>query len=388
MLFWGVAILRLLLPVSLPFITDVIVLPAEVNPILNYAGNALPEMQIGSLSENTMDILSVETDAVSPTITLGTVFMAVWIIGILLCLGYFIISYLRCLKEFKTSLPLTNSHIEKTLEEHPLHRRRIEVRTLSGISTPLTYGLFHPVILIPKSLEKENHRQLDYVILHEYTHIRRFDILRKLIVTLVTCIYWFNPAVWILYILYNRDIELVCDENVVKSFSGDNRAAYARTLIDLEEQRCSLTPFYTNFAKNAIEERIKFIMKSRRKSILVLILSLAFIIIGATTAFAAGSGYKPLPLSSHSGQHAEVQHQSSHKTNTSFISSQGCNDINCTDTTHYHSCSPACENPAHDHNHESEHVSSGHTNHTNSTTSGFTQTSHHSTSKHSDSKHR
>lgn len=91
--------------------------------------------------------------------------------------------------------------------------------------------------------------------------------------------------VWVLYILFNRDIELVCDECVVRHFGGNDRASYARTLISMEERRYYFAPFHNYFAKNAIEERIESIMKFRKKSTLILVLALMFIFVGTMTAF-------------------------------------------------------------------------------------------------------
>ena len=137
----------------------------------------------------------------------------------------------------------------------------MEVRSLTGLSTPLAYGLIHLVILMPKNVDWGNERQLQYMLFHEYVHICRLDAISKFIVATTICIHWFNPMVWVLYVLFNRDIELACDECVVHHFGGNDRAAYARTLISMEEQRQGFAPFYNYFAKNAIEERIESIMR-------------------------------------------------------------------------------------------------------------------------------
>ena len=88
-----------------------------------------------------------------------------------------------------------------------------------------------------------------------------------------------------MYILANRDIELSCDEAVVRLFGESTRAAYARSLISMEETRSGLTPLCNNFNKNAIEERITAIMKIKKASIFSLVLAVA-LVAGVTTAFA------------------------------------------------------------------------------------------------------
>ena len=140
-------------------------------------------------------------------------------------------------------------------------KRPILVRQSDRISAPLTYGIFRPVILMPKKMDWKNEKQLQYVLSHEYVHIYRYDTVTKLIVTLALCIHWFNPFVWVMYILLNRDIELACDESVIRQFGEKSKSAYSLMLINMEATKSGLLPFCNNFSKNAIEERITAVMK-------------------------------------------------------------------------------------------------------------------------------
>ena len=140
-------------------------------------------------------------------------------------------------------------------------KRPILVRQSDRISAPLTYGIFRPVILMPKKMDWKNEKQLQYVLSHEYVHIYRYDTVTKLIVTLALCIHWFNHFVWVMYILFNRDIELACDESVIRQFGEKSKSAYSLMLINMEATKSGLLPFCNNFSKNAIEERITAVMK-------------------------------------------------------------------------------------------------------------------------------
>lgn len=110
-------------------------------------------------------------------------------------------------------------------------------------------------------MDWKNEKQLQYVLSHEYVHIYRYDTVTKLIVTLALCIHWFNPFVWVMYILFNRDIELACDESVIRQFGEKSKSAYSLMLINMEATKSGLLPFCNNFSKNAIEERITAVMK-------------------------------------------------------------------------------------------------------------------------------
>ncbi len=205
----------------------------------------------------------------------------IWGIGALLCAVFFLASYLRCHREFSTSLPVTEDYATEWLKKHPL-KRTISIRQSDIISAPLTYGIFRPVILMPKKTDWSNKEQLDYILYHEFTHIRRFDLLAKLVMIAALCLHWFNPFVWAMYVFFNRDLELSCDDCVVKHF-GETKAEYAGTLIGMEEKKNYGTPMCNHFSKNAIEERITAIMKSKKTTVGMIIAAVVIVIIVVVT---------------------------------------------------------------------------------------------------------
>lgn len=152
----------------------------------------------------------------------------------------------------------------------------------------IMHGICHPVILFPKKTEWEKESEIAYVLEHEYVHIKRCDSITKLLVTGVSCIHWFNPLVWVMYILFNRDLELACDEEVIHQFGSHSKAEYARTLIAMEEQKSGYMPLCNNFSKNAIEERITAIMKMKKTS-MVMLLAATVMIVGVTVVFASSA---------------------------------------------------------------------------------------------------
>ena len=156
------------------------------------------------------------------------------------------------------------------------------------VSSPLTYGVLRPVILLPERMERENEDALTYILTHEYIHIRRFDSVAKPVFAAVLCVHWFNPLAWVMYLLANRDLELSCDERVMDTLGGREKASYALTLINMEETRSRCFSLYNHFSKLAIEERIEAIMKYKKASVLALALAVA-LVVSATTAFAASA---------------------------------------------------------------------------------------------------
>lgn len=287
LILWGVVICRLLVPFSISsrfsFYTGMdmikrifaerttVTAPAGITGIPNMTNFPSAEEPIGAGTA----ILSISPVEI------------VWLIGIYAFVLFFIVAYVKCRREFKMSLPVENNFVTRWIQEHPLHRP-VQIRQSDRIKAPLTYGVFRPVILLPRKTDWMDETKLRYILTHEVTHIRRFDTLIKLVLTAAVCVHWFNPFVWVMYVLANRDIELSCDETVVRTFGETIKSAYALTLIELEEKKSYLTPLVNNFSKNAIEERIVSIMKIKKTSLMGIVLSLV-LVMSTVTVFATNA---------------------------------------------------------------------------------------------------
>lgn len=274
---WWISVVRLMIPFSIPSAFSVYSLMGSHAP--GNGSQAIRVLPIGASGQ-----AASMPDSITNAVSTWTV---VWAAGVLVCAVFFSLAYLKCRKEFQTSIPVGNDFTENWLSVHQ-QGRRISIRQSGRFSAPLTYGVLHPVILMPTSTKWENTDSLEYVLAHEYVHIRRFDSIRKLVLIVVLCVHWFNPLVWVMYILANRDIELSCDEAVVRFFGENTKAAYARALISMEETRSGLTPLCSSFSKNAIEERITAIMKIKKTTVFSLVLA-GFIVVGTATAFATSA---------------------------------------------------------------------------------------------------
>ncbi len=277
---WGISVVRLMIPFSIPSVFSVYSLIDSHAP-----GNGLQAIRVLPIGASGQE--ASMPGSITNAANAVSTWTIVWAAGVLVCAVFFSLAYWKCWKEFQTSLPVGNNFTENWLSVHQ-QRRRISIRQSGRFSAPLTYGVLHPVILMPISTKWEKTDSLEYVLAHEYVHIRRFDSIRKLVLIVVLCVHWFNPLVWVMYILANRDIELSCDEAVVRFFGENTKAAYARALISMEETRSGLTPLCNNFSKNAIEERITAIMKIKKTTVFSLVLA-GFIVAGIATAFATSA---------------------------------------------------------------------------------------------------
>ena len=285
---WGAVLARLLIPFSLPSHLSIYsLLKRSAAPV---SANA-PAAMLPIVSPQQTAALPAQ-----PAATPGTAlspWSMVWIAGMILCAVVFAVTYWKCYREFQTSLPVENDTARRWLQAHPLWRT-ISIRQSDRISSPLTFGILHPVILMPKKTDWEDDLALRYVLEHEFVHIRRWDTLSKLLLIAAVCAHWFNPLVWVMYVLANRDLELSCDETVVRHFGSGTRASYAKVLIRMEETRSGFAPLCNHFSKNAIEERITAIMKTKKTTMISLILA-AMLVSGTVTVFATSAQNETTP---------------------------------------------------------------------------------------------
>lgn len=282
---WGVVLLRLFIPFSLPSVVSIYSLMGWQRTSAGITENGTGGGFAGLFLGNEATRIAQESASALP---LGiSIWKIIWIAGMLICALVFITAYIRCFREFQMSLPVDNDMSQSWLKEHKL-RRTISIRQSDRISSPLTFGVLHPVILMPKKTDWENEDELKYVLEHEFVHIKRFDILSKLALIAAVCLHWFNPFVWIMYVLANRDIELCCDETVVCRFGRETRASYARVLISMEETKSGFVPLCSHFSKNAIEERITAIMKTKKTTIISLVVALV-LVVGIVAIFATSA---------------------------------------------------------------------------------------------------
>lgn len=332
---WWIALLRLLIPFSIPSVMSIYSwispdVPKAVHqevqeitesqstsePVLKIpseilqnaspqedAVSVVPEQTRSEVVENSTQFemtpipdTDIEYIEVKPSKSFSEIFFdmlpVIWGVGIGVIAAFFGINYWKGIREFRMSLPVENEFVNEWLSSHQL-RRNITIRQYDCIHTPLTYGIFRPVILLPKESLEQSPSTLNFILTHEWVHIRRFDCVTKILLTATLCIHWMNPLVWVMYLLFNRDIELSCDETVLHLLGRNRRSDYALALIDMEEQKGGFASFASGFGRNAIEERIRAIMKMKKAS-LITILAAVVVVACVSILFATSAKNNPI----------------------------------------------------------------------------------------------
>lgn len=214
-----------------------------------------------------------------------------WLCGAVAVSLYIAYLHAASMKKYRTTIPLKESSWIPMWLEQKRSFRRITVRVSDEIDSPLTYGIFFPVILLPKQTDWEDKESMKLILEHEAAHIRHLDALKKMCLTVSCVCHWFNPLVWLMAALACRDMELACDEAVVRAVGGENRKLYADLLVELEAKRAGIDLLTSGLGQSLIRERIFHIMKKKEKASLTgILLSLAMVISCITVYGAMPSG--------------------------------------------------------------------------------------------------
>ena len=270
---WCIVLFRLICPISLSSAFSIFGslgktasvgngiehIPADVGMMVT------PQMDIGTTSANTIinNALPAATPAVSvnPMQMLIFIGTCLWLTGVTVMLIYSVVSYLR-LKHRMREATLFSGNVFET----------------DKIASPFVCGLIKPKIYLPVGLS-DNERH--YVLRHEQTHIARRDHLIKPLAFLVLSVHWFNPFMWLAFILMSRDLEMSCDEKVVSVLDSEGKAGYSSALIQLAMKRPILAGSPLAFGESGAKGRVKNVLNYKKPAFWVLIVSTAAVILVA-----------------------------------------------------------------------------------------------------------
>ncbi len=176
--------------------------------------------------------------SVTPTL------FVLWLLGMVLLMGYGAFSCFKVKRLVRNAIPY---------EEN--------IWLCDGLKTPFLFGWIHPQIYLPTNLEEE---RMKYVILHEKAHIARGDNYFKLVGYVLLAIYWFNPLIWVAYVVFCKDVERACDECVIDGLDGDGRKSYAEALLECSVDRKFTISNPLAFGEMDVKKRITGILKYKK----------------------------------------------------------------------------------------------------------------------------
>lgn len=263
---WAFVGFRLVCPFSFESIFSLVPSTDTVPHDIIYSPSPSIHSGIPALNSTVNPIIS-ETFApdiaasVNPIQIVLFVTVIIWIIGIAVMLIYSGISFIRLNAKVREGVVLKDN-----------------IWLCDRIDTPFILGLFNPRIFLPSGM---NDSDTEYVIAHEKSHLRRRDHWWKPLGFLLLTVYWFNPVMWLAYILLCRDIELACDEKVIKEMGADIKKSYSEALINCSVSRRTISACPLAFGETDVKDRIKSVLSYKKPTLWIIIIAvISCIVVG------------------------------------------------------------------------------------------------------------
>ncbi len=261
---WGMVAIRLICPVSIESVLSLIPSAQTVSPDIMVQQNPGVHTGIDALNSVINPVIDsafapTPGASVNPLQVWVPIFTATWLLGIGIMALYAAISYLQLKRKV---------HNATLLQEN--------IYLSENIPAPFVLGVLRPKIYLPsETAEAQRH----HIIAHESAHIHRFDHLWKPLGFALLALHWFNPLMWLGYVLLCRDIELACDEKVIKALDHDARADYSQALLSCSISRRTISACPLAFGEVGVKDRIKSVLHYKKPALWIII---AALLLGAT----------------------------------------------------------------------------------------------------------
>ena len=280
-LLWGIVAVRLICPFSIESALSLIPSRETISPEIMM--DWTPEISTGiePLDQVVNPVISTSFapnpgTSANPLQILIPVAANLWLLGVLILLAYTAISYLSLRLKLRTAVIL-----------------RDNIFQCETVSSPFVLGILKPKIYLPYSIDGNN---LNHVVAHEQAHIKRKDHWWKPLGFLLLSIYWFNPLMWVAYILLCRDIELACDEKVIKELGNEQRADYTQALVVCSVNRRMIAACPLTFGEVGVKERVKSVMNYKKPAFWIVVLAVATCIIVAICFLTNPAAKREFPI--------------------------------------------------------------------------------------------
>ena len=212
--------------------------------------------------------------------------------GALITAGILLAQKYRYAKRLNNALMVEHNETINTLLRE-MDMGHILVFTSDEIASPLVCGMLSPKIFLPTCMDFGNAELLRHILSHETMHIHRRDNWLKSVMLITLCIHWFNPLVWIMSRFLASDLEMACDEAVLRRYdhndqAEENKKNYAMSLLALAVPRSRQTLLYSAFSKTEVEKRIQNVLHYKKASALLLALSVCLLVSGSVVLATGG----------------------------------------------------------------------------------------------------
>lgn len=257
-LLWGIVAVRMVFPFSIESVLSLIPSAETISPTIMMEQTPSVQTGVPALNHVINPVISgsftpVPGASANPLQIWIPVLTGIWLFGIAALFLYSAVSYWRLRRKVCEAVIL-----------------RGNIYQSEKVCSPFVLGIIKPKIYLPYHMDS---REMDHVIAHEQTHIRRKDHWWKPLGFLLLTIHWFNPLMWLSYILLCRDIELACDEKVIREMGNEQRADYTQALVACSVNRRVIAACPLAFGEVGVKERVKSVMNYKKPAFWIVLAS-------------------------------------------------------------------------------------------------------------------
>ena len=265
-LLWGLVGLRLVFPFSIESVFSLIPSAETVPPDIVYMAEPTINSGITAVDNVANPVLlnnfaPVGWGTPNPLYVALEIVTGIWLLGIAAMLVYMFGGYIFLRFRLRTAVKMKKNIYQS-----------------ESVSSPFILGMFRPRIYLPFAMDASD---AEHVIAHERAHLKRLDHLVKPLAYLILAVYWFNPLLWVAYILLCRDIELACDEKVVREMDADAKKAYSMALLKCSMNQKLRLACPLAFGEVGVKERVKNVMHYKKPAFWIILLAVVAIIVTA-----------------------------------------------------------------------------------------------------------
>jgi antirepressor regulating drug resistance, predicted signal transduction N-terminal membrane component len=255
-LMWGLVGIRLVCPFSLESVFSLIPSAETVPGDILYTNT--PTIHSGVEAFNSV-VNPIISDSLAPAVgasvnpiqVIAFAASVIWIAGIVAMFIYTVVSYIRIYRKVKEAVPYKDN-----------------IWLCDHVDTPFILGVIRPKIYVPSAMSEQD---MKYVIAHENTHLKRHDHWWKPLGFLLLTVYWFNPILWVAYVLLCRDIELACDEKVIQDMGTESKKPYSDALINCSVPRRMIAACPLAFGEVGVKGRVKSVLNYRKPAFWIIV---------------------------------------------------------------------------------------------------------------------
>ena len=257
-LLWGIVAVRMVFPFSIESVLSLIPSAETISPSIMMEQSPSVQTGVPALNHVINPVISgsftpAPGASANPLQIWIPVLAGIWLFGIAALFLYSAVSYWRLRRKVCEAVIL-----------------RGNIYQSEKVCSPFVLGIIRPKIYLPYHMDS---REMDHVIAHEQTHIRRKDHWWKPLGFLLLTTHWFNPLMWLSYILLCRNIELACDEKVIRKMSNEQRADYTQALVACSVDRRLITACPLAFGEIGVKERVKSVMNYKKPAFWIVLAS-------------------------------------------------------------------------------------------------------------------